>query len=190
MKKKLLYAVAFFAITTNAQAIDLQAKIDSAVTEYNNGMLGKSADIFTEISDQLRAEKAKKLSVFLPAAPEGWVAEESDSLGSSMMGGASHSAMKYKKAESEIEVSFMTDNKLLDGLSSLASLGQSASSSKTYEGNSYTFEKDKYSEKYQFEMIFNDGLVISIEGEALTEELALTFMKAINLPELKAAAAK
>jgi hypothetical protein len=76
--------------TISAQALDIQTKVDAAIAEYNNNNIGKSAKLFSEIADYLRAEKAKKLSVFLPAPPEGWVAEESKNLGSSFMGGGSN----------------------------------------------------------------------------------------------------
>lgn len=192
--KKLILVTAFSTLSAvqTAHAYDIQTKLDKAMVEYKQGNVGKSADILTDVSDYLRAQKAETLSKLLPPAPDGWVAEPSSNTGSSLMGGSSQSRASYTKGSEKVVVTYMTDNKLVASMLSL--LSQTSANNpdglKMHNGFVSTFDKAQDNNQYVFNLYVSEYLVVAVRGDTLTEETAIQFVDKIDMSKLKQEASK
>ena len=194
MKQKKLFLTGLLTaliLTQNANAYEMQAKLDRAMLEYNNNNIGKSADILTEVSDYLRTQKALELSHFLPDMGDGWASEKSTNGGSNLMG-ASQARGDYTKGAEIIIVAFMTNNKLVGSMLGLLNQTSAATPDalKLYKGFVTTFEKIEETKQLVYNLYVSENLVVSIKGATLTQEQAVKFIDQIKLDELKMAADK
>src|SRR5271165_6154401 len=111
-----------------ARADDVTDQIDGALTAYGRKDLPAAIAGLEAALNLMRQSRADAYGALLPAAPEGWTADDVETVvvGAAMAGGGTGATRKYHKGDATVEISILADSPLSQALSALASSGMAA----------------------------------------------------------------
>ncbi|WP_417264159.1 hypothetical protein [Celeribacter sp.] len=103
-------------MATGAMADDVTDTLQSALKAYEDGDVTYALEELDYAKQLMQEMKTGELAAFLPAAPEGWTAEEdSDTVaGFAMMGGGTAAAQSYtNESGEEFTISIVVDSPMI-----------------------------------------------------------------------------
>ncbi len=100
---------------TPAMADEIAESIKEAQEAYGDGDLAAAKQALDYASQLIAQKNAERLVEALPAAPEGWSAEDDSSRtqGSSMFGGGIQASRSYRKGDDHVDVTIVGDSPML-----------------------------------------------------------------------------
>ncbi|MDO9525853.1 MAG: hypothetical protein Q7J57_10025 [Gemmobacter sp.] len=109
-----------------ARADQVSDAIASALEAYNAGDVQFAMDELTMAQQLLQAQKAERLTGFLPEAPDGWTRTMNTDMntGLGMMGAGTGAEATYEGPEASFRITLMADNPMVASMGAL--LGNSA----------------------------------------------------------------
>lgn len=173
-----------------AQADDVLDAIKAATEAYESGDQSTAIASLNEAIQWIQQSKAQQLAASLPAALEGWTAEEAESNagGGAMFGGGITASRHYVKDDAWIAISIVTDSPLLKGMLAMFSnpMFASASGGKMEKiGGQKVISTFKDSEKSgQYQIVVDNRYLITLEGSGVMKADMETYTEAIDFDAL------
>ncbi len=187
-----LFTVILLAAFGPAYADDVTEAINEGLQYYNEGQYTDAAGSLDYAAQLIRQKKGGELTTLLPEPLGGWKAEEatSQSAGAAMLGGGVSAERKYQKGASRIEIQYVTDSPIMQGVMMMFSNPMFAASDggkmERIAGQK-TIVKYSASEKSgDIRIVVANRFLITIEGEDVTKEDLVAYAKAIDYKKLAA----
>lgn len=170
------------------RADDVTDQINEALTAYAKKDLPTAIAGLEAALNLLRQSRADAYGALLPAAPEGWKADdvETVSAGIAMAGGGTGASRKYHKGNDTVTVSILADSPLLQAMSALASSGLAAMGGMRTEivnGRRTLYMKDDGA----FTTFVGDRILVRVEGKGLPEDTLKQFLTAVDFAAVEKA---
>jgi len=190
MKKVLINtSIALMMISSTVVADEIQDVLGEATEAYSKGDYVQVKEDLNYVLELLKQKKGDSLKTMLPEALNGWIAEDAktETAGSAMFGGGTSIDRIYKKDDSKITISIITDSPLMQSIGMMIANPMFASGGKLKRINR---EKTmiKYNPKQQsgeVTLIVDKRFMISVKGINITEEDLINYTKAIDFKKLK-----
>jgi hypothetical protein len=101
-----------------ARADEISDQINEALKAYEKHDLGKTATALDAASALVRQAKADVWKAMLPEPLAGWTAADAESatVGNALFGGGVGVSRTYTKGDHSIEISFIADSPMMQGL--------------------------------------------------------------------------
>ena len=172
-----------------ARADDVTDQIHEALTAYDKKDLPTAMAGLQAALDLLRQMRADVYGSLLPPAPQGWTADNVETIaaGIAMAGGGTGASRKYHKGDAEVTVSILADSPLLQAMSALASSGLAAIAGARTEivnGRRTLYMK----EDNAFTSFVGDRVLVRVEGKDQPEDTLKRFLAAVNLDAVESVA--
>jgi hypothetical protein len=176
--------VALLAVATPlslARADDVTDQIHEALTAYGKKDLPTAIAGLQAALNLLRQMRADVYGSLLPAPPQGWTADNVETIaaGLAMAGGGTGASRKYHKGDAEVTVSILADSPLLQAMSALASSGLAALTGARTEivnGRRTLYMK----EDGAYTSFIGDRVLVRVEGKDQPEDTLKRFLAAVN----------
>ncbi|MCH9741363.1 MAG: hypothetical protein K0U38_11085 [Epsilonproteobacteria bacterium] len=193
--KKILRNITYVSLSavllsSTVMADEVTDTMKEAMEAYEKGDYVQVKDDLTYVLELLKQKKGDSLKTLLPAALDGWKAEDatSETAGSGMLGGGTNISRIYKKDKSKITISVVTDSPLMQSIGMMISNPMFSSGGKLKRINR---EKAmiKYNEKQksgEISLVLDKRYMITVKGREVTEEELVEYTKAIDFKKLKA----
>lgn len=179
------------------QPVEVKTMIEAGWTAYVAKDYIAAAEKFEEAANTMRSMRVATLKPFLPQAPEGWAMQkeeksEAAGIGGAMFGGMSVLSRKFTKGAENVEVNIMTDSPLFTALLAMIKVMPAGSEQEQgiekYKG--YYAQYKVEDDKNNFSVFDESGVVVSVEGKALSKESAMLFADKIDFAGLVKAVKK
>lgn len=152
-----------------AAADEFTDTVESALQAYRGGDIdGARADL--DFASQLLASaKAKGLTTFLPAAPEGWTREEGEdqTAAMAMFGGGVSSAAVYRKGGEEFTLTLIADSPMVSSVAAMLGGVAGISGMETRRIKRQVFAVHDG----QVQGVVDGRVLVSAEGSATADEM-------------------
>ncbi|MDD2867043.1 hypothetical protein [Neomegalonema sp.] len=170
----LLLAAALFAAPPAAFADDVKDAIQAALEAYEAGDLAETKFSLDTASQLISEQRAATLSEVLPAAFEGWTAEDGDSAGmgmaAAMFGGGTTISRSYVKTATSdsVGVTIILDSPMVMQFAAIVGNPQMTASM----GKSARFGRHRGVEtsEGEFQIVVANRALVTIDGSASAEE--------------------
>ena len=182
-------AIAFTLFPGMAFADDITTSINEALEYYNNGEYTEAVSSLNYASQLIQQKKGGSLESFLPKPLSGWSAEDASSqaAGAGMFGGVT-AQREYRKGDSSVSVTIITDSPMLQGMMVMFSNPMFA----TQDGGKLEkINKQKAIVKYQpadkegeIQIMVNSRFLVTVEGRGVTKEEMKQYAGAIDYDKL------
>jgi hypothetical protein len=164
-----------------AHADDVTDQVHEALTAYGNKDLPTAIAGLQAALNLLRQMRADTYGALLPAAINGWTADQAETVPAAvaMAGGGSGASRKYHKGNAEVTVSILADSPLLQAMSALASSGLAAMGGMRTEivnGHRTLYMKDDDA----FTSFIGDRILVRVEGKGQPEDTLKQFLTAVD----------
>jgi len=172
-----------------ARADDIIDQINEALAAYDRKDLPTAMAGLEAALNLMRQSRADTYGALLPAAPDGWTADDVETVAVSvaMAGGGTGASRKYHKGNDTVTVSILADSPLLQAMSALASSGLAAMGgmrTQIVNGRRTVYIKDDGS----FTTIVGDRVLVRVEGKGLPEDALKQFLTAVDFAAVDKAA--
>ena len=172
-----------------ARADDIIDQINEALAAYDRKDLPTAMAGLEAALNLMRQSRADTYGALLPAAPDGWTADDVETVAVSvaMAGGGTGASRKYHKGNDTVTVSILADSPLLQAMSALASSGLAAMGgmrTQIVNGRRTVYIKDDGS----FTTIVGDRMLVRVEGKGLPEDALKQFLTAVDFAAVDKAA--
>jgi len=190
MKKVLLNStMALMVISSTIVADEIEDILGEAKQAYTKGDYVQVKEDLNYVLELLKQKKGDSLKTMLPEALNGWIAEDAkaETAGSAMFGGGTSIDRVYKKDDSTVTISIITDSPLMQSIGMMIANPMFASGGKLKRINR---EKTmiKYNPKQksgEITLIIDKRFMISVKGKNVTEEDLINYTKEIDFKKLK-----
>ena len=172
-----------------ARADDVSDQIKEALKAYEKHDLSLTAAALDAASSLLRQQKGENLKGMLPEPMPGWTATDAESatVANAMLGGGTNVSRTYKKDNKSLEISFIADSPMMQGLGSLITSGlMTGGDSKlvVIDGRKVTFDKNENSYTTMVGKV-----LVSVKGRGLDDASLRAYLKAIKFSDIEKASA-
>ena len=110
-------------LTAPVLADEVADALQSALTAYNGGDMGKASEEITMAVQAISAQQSAKLTALLPAAPDGWTRTDTADFTKSfgILGGGSGAEATYASADgaTSFKMSFVADNPMVSSMGAM-----------------------------------------------------------------------
>jgi hypothetical protein len=170
-----------------ARADDISDQINEALRAYEKHDLATTAAALDAASNLLRQAKAEAWKAMLPEPLAGWTAADAESttVANAMFGGGTGVSRTYKKADQSIEITYIADSPMMQGLGSLMSSGLVTGNDiklLIIDGRKVTYSK---SDNSYTTMV--GKVLVSIKGQGVDDASLRSYLKAIKFTDLEKA---
>ena len=104
-------------------ADEVSDALQSALTAYNGGDMGKASEAITMAVQAIGAQQSARLAALLPAAPDGWTRTDTADFTKSfgILGGGSGAEATYASADgaTSFKMSFVADNPMVSSMGAM-----------------------------------------------------------------------
>lgn len=171
-----------------ARADDVTNQINEALTAYGRKDLPTAIAGLEAALNLLRQSRADAYGALLPAAPQGWTADdvETISLGVAMAGGGTGATRTYHKGNDTVTVSILADSPLLQAVSAFVSSGLAAIGgmrTQIVNGRRSIYMKDDGA----FTTVVGDRILVRVEGRGQSEDTLKQFLAAMDFTAVEKA---
>ena len=187
-QKKILLLLAFFlTIPSFLQAAEpdpVIQTIEKAIEEYKNQDFTNAASSLDYASQLIRQKKGQALTKLLPAPLNGWTAKDGTSqvTAASLFGGGLTAERTYKKDNSSVKISIVTDSPLLQSMIMMFSNPMFASSMGQFELiNGHKGIVNFQNDQGDINIVVNNRFLVTLKGSQLSREELMNYAKAIDL---------
>jgi hypothetical protein len=168
-----------------ARADDISDQINEALKAYEKHDLATTAAALDAASNLLRQAKAESWKAMLPEPLAGWTAADAESttVANAMFGGGTGVSRTYKKADQSIEITYIADSPMMQGLGSLMSSGLVTGNDMKLliiDGRKVTYSK---SDNSYTTMV--GKVLVSIKGQGVDDASLRSYLKAIKFADLE-----
>jgi hypothetical protein len=172
-----------------ARADDISDQINEALKAYEKHDLATTAAALDAASNLLRQAKAETWKAMLPEPLAGWTAADAESttVGAAMLGGGTSVSRTYRKADQSIDIAFIADSPMMQGLGSLISSGMVTGSDVKLliiDGHKVTYAKSENS----YTTVAGKVLV-SVKGQGADDAALRAYLRAVKFADLEKASA-
>jgi hypothetical protein len=173
----------------DVRADDISDQINEALKAYEKHDLATAAAALDAASNLLRQAKAETWKAMLPEPLPGWTGAdvESATVRAAMLGGGTSVSRTYRKADQSIDIAFIADSPMMQGLGSLMSSGLVTGSDVKLliiDGRKVTYTK---SENSYTTMV--GKVLVSVKGQGVDDAPLRAYLKAIKFADLEKASA-
>lgn len=181
-----LVAALFFNTVMADEITDVMTEASAA---YKKGEYVQMKEDLTYVLELLRQKKSENLKIILPDALAGWSAEDavSETAGTGMLGGGTTISRVYKRENSTVTISLITDSPLMQSIGMMLSNPMFASGGKVKRIN-----REKAMITYQAQqksgeitLAIDKRFIITTKGTGVTEEELINYTKTIDFNRLK-----
>lgn len=181
--------LAALLLTDPARADDVTDQINEALKAYAKHDLTTASAALDAAGNLIRQAKGDSWKAMLPEPLPGWTAADAEStvLGAAMLGGATNVLRIYKKDSQSVEISFMTDSPMMQGLGALMSSGLMTSDDNrlvVLDGRKTTYTKSDTSYTTMVGKV-----LVSVKGTGADDADLRAYIKQIHFAELEKASA-
>jgi hypothetical protein len=174
---------------TAAQADDVTDQINEALAAYQRHDLATAATALDAAANLVRQAKAETWKAMLPEPLFGWTADpaESTAVGTAMFGGGTTVSRSYHKGDQSVEIGFVADSPLVQGLGSLMSSGMMTGTDVKLiivDGRKVTYTKSDNSYT-----TMAGKVLVTVKGQAVEEATLKEYLRAIKFADLEKASA-
>jgi hypothetical protein len=110
-------------LTAPVLADEVADALQSALTAYNGGDMGKASEEITMAVQAISAQQSARLTALLPAAPDGWTRTDTADFTKSfgILGGGSGAEATYASADgaTSFKMSFVADNPMVSSMGAM-----------------------------------------------------------------------
>ncbi len=158
--------------------------IENALEEYKSQDFTNAATSLDYASQLIRQKKGEALSKLLPEPIEGWTANEGKSqvTAASLFGGGLTAERTYKRENSTLTISIVTDSPLLQSMIMMFSNPIFASTAGQFELiNGYKGIVSYENNGGKINIVINNRFVVTLDGRLVTREELMEYAKRIDL---------
>lgn len=172
-----------------ARADDVTDQINEALKAYAKHDLATASAALDAAGNLIRQARGDNWKAMLPDPLPGWTAADAEStvVGAAMLGGATNVVRTYQKGSQSVEVSFVTDSPMMQGLGSLMSSGLMTSGDNrliVLDGRKVTYTKSDTSYT-----TMAGKVLVSVKGHGADDADLRAYIKQIHFAELEKASA-
>lgn len=173
----------------HSRADDVTDQINEAMKAYAKHDLATASAALDAAGNLIRQAKGDSWKAMLPEPLPGWTAADAEStvMGAAMLGGAISVSRQYKKGSQSVEVSFVADAPMMQGLASLMGSGLMNSGDNrlvVLDGRKFTYMK---SDNSYTTMV--GKVLVSVKGRSVEDTDLRAYLKQLHFAELEKAAA-
>ncbi len=182
-------AIVFALFAGTAFADDIVTSINEALEYYKNGDYTEAVSNLNYAAQLIQQKKGGSLESFLPKPLSGWSAEDASSqaAGAGMFGGVT-AQREYRKGDSSVSVTIITDSPMLQGMMVMFSNPMFATSD---GGKLEKINKQKAIVKYQpsekegeIQIMVASRFLVTVEGRDVTKAELNQYAEAIDFDKL------
>lgn len=158
--------------------------IEKALDEYKNNDFSNAASSLDYASQLIRQKKGEALKELLPAPLDGWTAEKgkSHTTTASFFGGGLTAEKKYRKDDSVVNISIVTDSPLMQSMIMMFSNPLFAASAGQFELiNGYKGIVNYQNNGGDINIIINNRFLVTLKGKNVSRDDLMNYAKSINL---------
>ncbi|MBU1138459.1 MAG: hypothetical protein KKD01_11255 [Proteobacteria bacterium] len=161
--------------------------IEKALDEYKNQDFTNAATSLDYASQLIRQKKGEALSKLLPEPMEGWTANEGKSqvTAASLFGGGLTAERTYRRENSTVTISIVTDSPLLQSMIMMFSNPIFASAAGQFELiNGYKGIVSYEGNGGKINIVLNNRFVVTLDGQLVTREELMDYARKIDLKSI------
>lgn len=190
-KLALSLAVILSMTTASAMADDVEDSINEGMEAYKAGEFKDAVESLNYASQLIQQMKGQNLESLLPEPLDGWEAQtaKSNSSGASMFGGGVSAERTYRKGNSSIDVSIITDSPMIQGMMMMFSNPMFASSD---GGKLKKIKREKALVKYkpadnsgEIQVMVDNRILLTVRGSEVSEDDLMAYAKAVDFKKLE-----
>ncbi len=172
------------------RADDVTDSINEAVKAYQSNDFAAAAQSLDTAAQLVRQKRGELFKTLLPDAPSGWKADEasSQSVGAAMFGGGLTTERHYTKGNASMNVRFITDSPVMQGVLMMMGNPMFANSDggklERIKGQKAIFKNKDGNGSVN--VVVNGTLLVTIEGTGVTDADLRTFAEAIDYGKVAA----
>lgn len=167
------------------QADDVLDAAEEAIKLYKEGKYSEAAGNFEYAGQLARQKRSGQLSDYLPAALDGWEAEEVETQAvAAGMFGVTSAERTYTKGDSSITVSIMADSPMIQGMIMMLQNPMIAASQGgeliKVDGRKALLQYDAANKSGQVQLVAANQYFIQVEGSQAEKEDVLKYAVGVN----------
>ncbi len=182
-----LCAAVLLCATSPVRADDVTDQVNEGLTAYAKKDYATAIAALEAATALLRQARSEIWKQYLPAAPAGWKAEDSD-VSSGMLGMGSNASRKYTRDNDGVEVSLMTDSPIMQGLAAVIGnpmVAAAAGKTLVIGGRRVNYVRDDNS----YITMVGDRVLVRVQGSSgVTEDTLKKFMGLLSFADIEKAA--
>lgn len=169
-----LVALLLIAVARGARADDVTDQINEALKAYQNHDVQTAIAALDAATNLLRQSRAEALKKLLPPVPSGWDADdaESSAIGVAMLGGGTTASRVYHKGDQRVEVQFLADSPMLQGMAAI--IGSPLAAAGGMKTVVIGGRRMSYTESdHSYMTLVGDKVIVKIDGNKDTPDATL-----------------
>lgn len=189
----LLVAVTLVATAvTAAVADDVTDSVNEALQFYKDGKFTEAVTSLNYASQLIQQKKGAALEAVMPAALDGWTAEETSSQagGAAMFGGGVTAERRYTKESSSVKIQIVTDSALLQTVVMMMSNPMFATSDggkmETIGGQKALVKMNQANKSGEIQIVVANRFLVTLEGQEISKDDLTAYAKAVDYTKLAA----
>ncbi len=173
----------------HARADDVTDQINEALKAYAKHDLATATAALDAAGNLIRQAKGDSWKAMLPEPLPGWTAANAEStvMGAALLGGATSVSRQYKKGGQSVEISFVADAPMVQGLASLMGSGIMSGGDNrlvVLDGRKFTYAK---SDNSYTTMV--GKVLVSVKGHGVEDTDLRAWLKQIHFADIEKASA-
>jgi hypothetical protein len=187
----IICVIALATAVSPIRADDVTDGLDAAKTAYESGKFSEAIQSIDYAGQLIRQKKGEAVAKLLPAAPEGWTAEdsESDSQAAAVLGGMVSAKRTYRRESGgSVTIQIQSDSPILQSLGMMFSnpilLASSGAKLENIKGQKCAVTYKASNKGGDVKSIVDGRYLVSIEGSELSRDDLMVFAKAFDYSQL------
>lgn len=182
-----VFAVLPLLLTVPATADDVIDQVSEGLNAYANKDYSTAIAALEAATALLRQARSEIWKAYLPAAPPGWTAEETET-GAGTLGMGSSASRRYVRDGEHVEISLMTDSPIMQGLAALIAnpmIASAAGKTVVVGGRRVNYIRSDNS----YMTMVADRVLVRVQGsDGVTEDILRQFFGLIRVADIEKAA--
>jgi hypothetical protein len=173
-----------------ASADEVTDAANEALEHYRNKNYSEAAAAFDYAAQLARQKRGAELERFLPRPLAGWEAQDAKStaVGAAMLGGMVSAEREYRKGESSVTVTIVTDSPMIAGVTMMLSNPMFATSEggklRTIGGQKAIVKFDASDRSGEIQVVAGGRYLVTVKGSSVEEKDLVDYAAAVDFKGL------
>lgn len=182
--------VAVATFTVPGRGDEVVDNLKSAIELYQAGNYTEALQTLDFAGSVLRQKKSEAVAAILPAAPDGWTAEDpqTEGAGAAILGGMVSAKRVYTKDDGRVSIQVQSDSPLLQSYGMMfanpAMMAGSGAKLETVKGQRVAVTYRAETKSGDIKIVVDGRYVVSVEGSDVSKDDLTKFVAAIDFAKL------